>query len=114
MHIRSLVNSNSILSSECSHLFLKLLGSKTPGVSSETLFEQDIYSSTNISTILSIPVINVSPFLGYLDHSFIKLLPPFSLYKFKNDELNYLKTCYLTFLPDVNPIEIPQLCRKYK
>ena len=114
MHIRSLVNSNSILSSECSHLFLKLLGSKTPGASSETLFEQDIYSSTNISTILSIPEINVSPFLGYLDHSFIKLLPPFSLYKFKNDELNYLKTCYLTFLLDVNPIEIPQLCRKYK
>ena len=112
MQIRSLVNSDSDLSSDS--LFIKLLGSKTAGASSETIFQQDVYLFSNISTILSLPQINVSPFLGYLNQSFIKLLPPFSLYKFSNEELACLGTCYVSFLPDINPLEIRQLCRKYK
>ena len=48
----ALVNNDSNLSSD--DLFQKLLGSKTVGASS-TLFEQEVYSSINLTNILSLP-----------------------------------------------------------
>ena len=112
MHVRSLVNNLNLLSDNL--LFQKMLGSKTIGASSETLFEQEIYSSTNLSNILSLPEITVTQSMEYFDKSFIQLMPPHSLHRFDNDEISHLRTCYLTFLPHVNPLDIPQLCRKYK
>ena len=59
MHVRSLTNNVSNLSSD-NLLFQKLLSSKTIGASSETLFEQEIYSSTNLDNLLSLPEITVT------------------------------------------------------
>ena len=113
MHVRSLANNVSNLSSD-NLLFQKLLGSKTIGASSETLFEQEIYSSTNLDNLLSLPEITVTQSMQYFDKSFIKFLPPYSLNRFDSDEVSCLRSCYLTFLPHINPLDIPQLCRKYK
>ena len=113
MHVRSLANNVSNLSTD-NLLFQKLLSSKTIGASSGTLFKQEIYSSTNLDNLLSLPEITVTQSMQYFDKSFIKLLPPYSLNRFDSDEISCLRTCYLTFLPHINPLDIPQLCRKYK
>ena len=106
MHVRSLANNVSNLSTD-NLLFQKLLGSKTIGTSSETLFEQEIYSSTNLDNLLSLPEITVTQSMQYFDKSFIKLLPPYSLNRFDSDEISCLRTSYLTFLPHINPLDIP-------
>ena len=73
-----------------------------------------LYSSTNLDNLLSLPEITVTQSMQYFDKSFIKLLPLYSLNRFDSDIISCLRTCYLTFLPHINPLDIPQLCRKYK
>ena len=36
------------------------------------------------------------------------------LHSFDSVSLSHLRTCYQIFVPDVNIIEIPQLCHKYR
>jgi len=52
--------------------------------------------------------------MEYFDRSFIKPLPPYLLHRFNSDEMSCLRTSYVTFLPNINPLDVPQLCRKYK
>ena len=66
MYVRSLVNSDLNLSS-ADDLFQKLLGSKIVGAFSETLFEQEIYSSSNLTNVLSLPDICVTQSMEYFD-----------------------------------------------
>ena len=42
------------------------------------------------------------------------MLPRYVLHHFDKDLLLYLKSCYCHYLPDIDIVEIPQLCCKYK
>ena len=99
MHIRSLVNPDS-LAPEHSYIFEDLLGAQSRGSASDTVFgvNNSLSSNRNFD----------------LNHPNTSLLNPFVLYYFDNVSLSYLRTCYQKFLPTVDVLEIPQLCRKYK
>ena len=99
MHIISLVNPDS-LAPEHSYIFEDLLGAQSSGSASDTVFGVNNSLSSNCNFDLNHP--NTS------------LLNPFVLYYFDNVSLSYLRTCYQKFLPTVDVLEIPQLCRKYK
>ena len=99
MHIRSLVNPDSV-APEHSYIFEDLLGAQSSGSASDTVFGVNNSLSCNRNFDLNHP--NTS------------LLNPFVLYYFDNVSLLYLRTCYQKFLPTVDVLEIPQLCRKYK
>ena len=44
----------------------------------------------------------------------LKLLPPFALHHFDSVSLSHLRMSYLVFPPNVNLLEVPQICHKYR
>ena len=102
MHIRSLANLDMV-GSEHLFIFRDLLGAKSGGSASDTLFGQTIFLTSNFTNLTSLQT-NVN----------VTLLSPFILYTFDSVSLSYLRTCYQTFIPDVDILEIPQLCCKHR
>ena len=94
--------------------FTKLLGSQTSGhgTSNDTIFGQNTLS--NCSTMDSLTNGTIQPSLDYITGCPVELISPFTLHKFDDSSLIHLKQCYLSFLPEVDILEIPTLCRKYK
>jgi len=107
MHIRSLA-SNDIVESEHLSLFHNFLNSTTQDASSETLFGQD-NSNSHANELTTAELLQ-----GTVEDCHIKMLPPYALHHFDSDLLPYLKSCYSHYLPDIDILEVPQLCRKYK
>jgi len=48
------------------------------------------------------------------DHIVVKLLPPYVIHNFDNVTFIYLQRHYQKVFPDVDILEIPWLCNKYK
>ena len=63
---------------------------------------------------MSVAEETVSPSLIYLDQCYVKFLPPYTVHKLDSDSLRYLRESYQSFLPEVDPLEIPQLCCRYE
>lgn len=84
-------------------IFAGLLGAKSAGSATDTLFGQTTFLTSNFTDLTSLHT-NVN----------VTLLPPFVLYKLDSVLLSYLRTCYQSFIPGVNLLEIPQLCRKHR
>ena len=101
MTIKSIASSNTIVA-EHIPIFKDLLGTSCSGTASETLFGQTglIPSLANIDLLQ--------------DHIVVKLLPPYVIHHFDNVTFIYLQRCYQKIFPDVDILEIPQLCNKYK
>ena len=89
MHIRSMANSDLLLSPEHLSILKDLLCDMNGGSASETLYRQE----TN---------------------EYVNLMPPFVLHHFDSVSISYLRMSYQAFLPDIDLLEIPQMCRKYK
>ena len=102
MHIRSLANED-IVGVEHLSIFRDLLGVNCAGSATDTLFRQTTFLTSNFTDLASLET-NVD----------VTLLSPFVLHSFDSVLLSYLRTCYQTFVPDVNILEIPQLCHKYR
>ena len=102
MHIRSLANLDMV-GSEHLFIFRDSLGAKSGGSASDTLFGQTAFLTSNFTNLTSLQT-NVN----------VTLLSPFILYTFDSVSLSYLRTCYQTFIPDVDFLEIPQLCCKHR
>ena len=94
MHIRSMVKSDA-LAPEHLYIFKELLCDMSGGSASETLFGQVSHSLLH-------------------NQVYVKLLPPFVLHHFDSVSLSYLRMSYLAFLPDIDLLEVPQICRKYR
>ena len=99
MHIRSIVNSDTV-APEHLFVFKDLLGANSDGSANETLFGQTTYLGRNAHSLQSC--------------ADIKLLAPFTVHHFDSVSYSHLRECYQSFLPDVDVLEIPQLCRRYK
>ena len=99
MHIRSIVNSGTV-APEHLFAFKDLLGAKNGGSANETLFGQTTYLGRNINSLQNC--------------ADVKLLPPFTVHHFDSVSHSHLRVCYQSFLPEVDVLEIPQLCQKYK
>ena len=82
-------------------IFVGLLGAKSAGSATDTLFGQTAFLNSNFTDLTSLH-----------SDSTVTLLPPFVLYKFDSVFLSYLRTCYQCFIPGVNILEVPQLCCK--
>lgn len=63
---------------------------------------------------MSIAEETISPSLIYLDQCYAKFLPPYIVHKLDSDSLRYLRESYQSFLLEVDPLEIPQLCCRYE
>ena len=116
MNIKSIVNveSDTPLDAEQQAIFEKLLDSNSHGTSTETLYEQNFEISGSLLTHMSISEAEISPSLFYLENSSVKLLSPFTLFSIDTDLLPYLQSSYAKFLPGINILDIPQICKKYK
>ena len=102
MHIRSLVNPNMV-GLERLPICKDLLGANCAGSATDALFGETTFLTGNFTNLASLQTnINVT------------LLSPFALHSFDSVSLSHLRTCYRTFVPDVNILEIPQLCHKYR
>lgn len=51
---------------------------------------------------------------GQETNEYVKLMPPFVLHHFDSVSMSYLRMSYQAFLPDIDLLEVPQMCRKYK
>ena len=103
--------------SEYSSIFDRLLGSKSSGTSTDTLFRQSIMlSSVSSPRLLSIMQCTVQPSIDYAEWcpKVVNLLPPFVLHKLNLISLVHLRSCYQSFLPNIGMASVPQLCRKHK
>ena len=118
MHIKSLASNDHGLTVDHEYygLFNSLLGAtKYADTASETLYGQSsLSSSINLSTLLTISVRDVSPSLDYIKNCPVQLLPPYVVQKFDNVALGFLRTSYQPFLPEVDPLEIPELYKSIK
>ena len=92
-------------------VFENLLSSKVDSAFNETVFGQEEFSSSHMLRFSEGEIVQS---LNYLDQSFIKLIPPYIIQKIDNDSLQYLKASYQSFLPNVDPLEIPQFCCRYE
>ena len=102
VHIRSLANPDMV-GSEHFFIFRDLLGAKSVGSASDTIFGQTTFLTSNFTDLASLQTsVNVT------------LLCPFVLYTFDSVSLSYLRTCYQTFIPNVDILEVPQLCCKHR
>ena len=63
---------------------------------------------------MSMSEAEISPSLFYLENSSVKLLPPFTLFSIDTDSLPYLQSSYAKFLPGIDILDIPQICKKCK
>ena len=114
MYIKSLAN-NDLIPSEHHDLFNHLLGTICGGTASETIYGQrSLSSSTNLSTLFNIAISDVFPSLDYIESCPVQLLPPYVIQKFDTVALGYLRTSYEVFLPEVDPLQIPELYKKHK
>ena len=103
--------------SEYSSIFDRLLGSTSSGTSTDTLFGQSMMlSSVSSPRLLSITQCTVQPSIDYAEccPKVVNLLPPFVLHKLDSISLVHLRSCYQSFLPNVDVASVPQLCRKHK
>lgn len=69
-------------------------------------------SPINIGRTVSVR--DVSPSLDYIKNCPVQLLPPYVVQKFDSVALGFLRTSYQSFLPEVDPLEIPELYKKHK
>ena len=99
MHIKSTVNTDSFPSEHLS-ILSSLLGARSGGTATKTLFGQSIFASDEC--------------LSFQEYANVELSPPFVLHYFDSVLLSYLRLCYQKIIPDVDVLEVPQLCRKYK
>ena len=113
MTAKSLANTSDIPTEYHSH-FTNLLCSNIPGTCADTIFGQYNHLSGNLNTFLSTAKSVVKPSLEYICDCPLELIPPFTLHKFDANSMMHLRNCYQTFLPEVDILEIPQLCKKYK
>ena len=81
-------------------IFVGLLGAKSAGSATDTLFGQTAFLNSNFTDLTSLH-----------SDATVTLLPPFVLYKFDSVFLSYLRT-YQSFITGVNILEVPQLCLK--
>ena len=105
MNIKSIVSSDIIVSKHIP-MFKHLLGTSCSGTASETLFGQTglVPSNCNFINIDSLQ-----------DHIVVTLLlPPYFIHHFDNVTFMYLQRCYQKIFPNIDILEIPQLCNKYK
>ncbi|XP_065917612.1 uncharacterized protein [Dysidea avara] len=102
-HIRNIARPYALSPEHCS-IFKTLLGATSSGSASDTVFGQTIYPAV------------AGDFTDFssLQTGTIEFLSPFILYHFDRTEIFNLRRCYQKFIPDVDVLEIPQLCRKYK
>jgi len=108
------LSSISTIPVEYGSLFTNLLGSSSLGTSTDTIFGKTASLSGSINDCLLIARSVVQPTLDYVYGCPLELIPPFTIHKFDPDSMGYLRSCYSKFLPDVDILEIPLLCRKYK
>jgi len=99
MHIKSKVNTDSFPPEHLS-LLSSLLGARSGGTANKTLFGQSIFVSDE--------------YVSLQEYANVKLSPPFVLHYFDSVLLSYLRLCYQKIIPDVDVLEVPQLCRRYK
>ena len=76
--------------------------------------QRSLSSSVNLSTLFNIAISDVFPSLDYAKNCPVQLLPPYVIHKFDTVALNYLRTSYQLFLPEIDILEIPELYKKYK
>ena len=82
------------------------MSSKVNSAFNETVLGQGEFSSSHMLRFSEGAIIQS---LNYLNQSFIKLIPPYIIQKIDTDSLQYLKASYQSFLPNVDPLEIPVL-----
>ena len=92
-------------------VFENLLNGKIYNLFNETVFGQEEFSS---SRMLKFSEGAITQSLNYLDQSCIKLIPPYVIQKIDGDSLQYLRESYQTFLPHVDPLEIPRFYCRYE
>ena len=95
MHIKSTVNTDSFPSEHLS-ILSSLLGARSGGTATKTLFGQSIFASDEC--------------LSFQEYANVELSPPFVLHYFDSVLLSYLRLCYQKIIPDVDVLEVPQLC----
>ena len=99
VHIRFLANPDMV-GSEHFFIFKDLLGAKSVGSASDTIFGQTTFLTSNFTDLPSLQTgVNVT------------LLSPFVLYAFDGVSL---RMCYQAFIPNVDILEVPQLCCKHR
>ena len=116
MCIRYLSVNSLNLNVEEQTLFGQFFRSRTGGTSADTLYNQGCQYAglQRLQTYLSISEENVVPSLEYLDNIGVKLLAPSVLHVFDADELQYLRQSYVSFIPEVDVLQVPQAYRKHK
>ena len=102
VQIRSLANSSTI-GSEHFPIFEKLTGPTSGGSAADTLFGE--------TTFLAGSFTNLSSLQG---NGNVALLSLFVLYRLDDAAVPYLRVCYSAIVPNVNILEILQLCCKYR
>ena len=114
MYIKSLAN-NDLTLNDHDDLFSSLLGPKCGGTASETVYGHRCLSSyIDIGTVSNLAFNDIYPSLDYIENCPLQLLPPYVIQKFDSVALGYLHTSYQLFLPEVNPLEIPELYKKHR
>ena len=89
------------------------------GTATDTLFPSMSdyvceYAEFDIVTLINLPSqIPLQPSMSYLLKQNVSFLPPFYRYSFDKDSLHYLSQSYSTFLPDLEPSDVPNLYDSY-
>jgi len=109
MYVRSLAETD--IAPLHQEVFGNLLKCKVDTTFNETVFGQQQFASGHMLSFSKGPV---TQSLLYLDHSCIQLVPPYVIHKLDRLASRYLRESYLTFLPNVDPLEIPMFCCRYK
>ena len=92
-------------------LFQPLLNKSPGGTASESLFpgQAIVTSPGDVSALLQLPIIPVQPCMAFLTGQNASFLSPFVRSYFDADSLHYLKLSYSTFIPDLNPTNVPRM-----
>ena len=115
MHVRSIAQTDIDAVPEVHRCFFEnFLNTKVVNTFTETLFGQQISSFKHMQHAMSVTEEAVCPSMIYLDQHYVKFLPPYTVHKLDSDSLRYLRESYQAFLPEVDPLEIPQLCCRYQ
>ena len=93
------------------------MASKISEISSETLFGQaqncSLVNHDHVNSHLLLTLAKVELSQEYTCNCQMKLLSPYKIYKFDNSHLNFLRTAYKTFLPEIDALDIPQLYKRH-
>ena len=117
--IKHMIYSDLSAVDEHQHLFRSLLNKRPGGTATDTLFPSMSdyvceYAEFDIVTLINLPSqIPLQPSMSYLLKQNVSFLPPFYRYSFDKDSLRYLSQSYSTFLPDLEPSDVPNLYDSY-